>query len=157
MSDSDTQTQAHQQLHWNRKPQNLDALVGEWDTVGKHPLMPSEARGHASFQWLEEAGLLVWRSHYEQPGPPDGIAVIGRDDSNDTYSMVYYDVRGVSRIYETSLEGRVWKFWRNAPGFWQRYTGTFSDDGNTIVSHGELSKDGQHWENDLDLIYTRVK
>jgi hypothetical protein len=33
-------------------------------------------------------------------------------------------------------------------------TGTFSDDGNTITCHGELSRDGVNWEQDLDVVYT---
>jgi hypothetical protein len=31
-----------------------------------------------------------------------------------------------------SLNDGVWKLWREASGFWQRYTGVFSDDGRTI-------------------------
>jgi hypothetical protein len=63
--------------------------------------------------------------------------------------------RDVARIYQMSLEGGVWKMWRAAPGFSQRITGTFSDDGNTITCHGELSRDGSNWEQDLDVTYTR--
>jgi hypothetical protein len=70
--------------------------------------------------------------------------------------MLYYDERGVSRIYEMTVEGSIWRMWRNAPDFMQRMTGNISDDRNTITVHGELSKDGSNWEQDLDLIYTRV-
>jgi hypothetical protein len=50
----------------------------------------------------------------------------------------------------------VWKWWRNAPGFSQRFTGVITADGRTIVSNGELSRDGARWEPDLALTYTRV-
>jgi hypothetical protein len=40
--------------------------------------------------------------------------------------------------------------------FWQRFTGTFSDDGNTITGRGQPSQDGNTWEDDLDLNYQRV-
>ncbi len=152
----DTNTQTQQSLKAN-PASPLNVLVGEWDTVGTHPLIPSGVHGHASFQWLEETALLVMRTHFDQPGPPNGTAVIGRDDSDGTYCMIYYDVRGVARIYKTSLEGGVWKFWRNSPGFSQRFAGTFSDDGNTIVGRGEKSSDDSNWEPDLDLTYTRVR
>jgi hypothetical protein len=56
-----------------------------------------------------------------------------------------------------SLEGGVWKMWRESPSFSQRMTGTFSDDGNIITSHGELSRDGTKWERDLDVMYSRKK
>jgi len=54
-----------------------------------------------------------------------------------------------------SLEGGVWKMWRDAPDFSQRKAGTFSEDGNTIIVQGELSRDGAQWEQDLGVTYTR--
>ena len=70
--------------------------------------------------------------------------------------MLYFDERGVSRRYEVSLLDNVWKWWRNAPEFSQRFAGTIAADGRTIVSSGELSRDGAPWEPDLALTYTRV-
>lgn len=65
--------------------------------------------------------------------------------------MLSSDERGVARILQMSLEGGVWKMWREAPEFSQRMTGTFSADGNTITWHGELSYGGSNWEPDLDV------
>ena len=135
----------------------FEVLVGEWDMVGRHPYFPTAVRGHSSFEWLMEAALLVWRFEWERPGPPSAISVIGHDDSVETYSMFYSDERGVARIYQMSLEGGVWKMWRDSPGFSQRMTNTFSDDGNIITGHGELARDGSNWEHDLDVTYTRKK
>jgi hypothetical protein len=45
--------------------------------------------------------------------------------------------------------------WRDAPEFSQRMTGTLSSDGNTITCQWELSYDGEHWEQNLDVTYTR--
>jgi hypothetical protein len=70
--------------------------------------------------------------------------------------MLYFDERGVSRIHETTLEGNIWKFWRNAPGFSQRNTGTFADNDNTIQLISELCRDDVNWANDLEQTYTRV-
>lgn len=136
----------------------LGALVGEWITAGTHPLFSGAIlRGRVSFEWLEGGAFLIMYSDVEQPGPPSAIAVFGRDDSVERYSMLYFDERGVSRIYEMSLEGSVWKMWRNSPGFSQRFTGTFSDDGNTITGVWELSKGDAKWERDLQLTYTKVR
>ncbi len=135
----------------------LDILVGEWNLVGIHPLFPSPVPGRSSFEWLEEEALLVWRSSFERPGPPSAISVIGHDDSVETYSLLYFDERGVSRIYTMNLKGNVWKMWRESPGFSQRFTGTFSDDGNIITGHWEKSSDGSNWEQDLDLTFTKVR
>jgi len=133
----------------------FDILVGEWNMVGTHPGLPSPVHGHSSFEWLRERALLVWRFDWERPGPPSAISVIGHDDTVDTHSMLYADERGVARIYQMSLDGGLWKMWRDSAGFSQRMTGAFSEDGNTVVVHGELSRDGSNWEQDLDVTYTR--
>lgn len=133
----------------------LDSLVGEWTMVGTHPAFTSAAHGHSSFEWLREGALLVWHFEWERPGPPSALSVIGHDDSVEMCSMLYADERGVARVYQMSLEGGVWKMWRDAPDFSQRMTGTFSEDGNTIIVQGELSRDGAQWEQDLGVTYTR--
>ena len=99
----------------------------------------------------------MMRSKIDDPRFPSGIAIFGSDDSAEAYFMLYFDERGVARKYEVTLHDNIWKVWRNAPGFSQRYTGTIVDGGNTIIGKGELSKDGSSWEQDLDLTYTRVE
>ncbi len=140
-----------------RSLRQFDILIGEWDTVGTHPYFPSAVHGHTSFEWLVQDALLVWHLDWERPGPPNAISVIGHDDAVGPCSMLYSDERGVARIYQMSLEGGVWRLWRESPGFSQRMTGTFSSDGNTITVHGELSRDGSTWEQDLDVTYTRKR
>ena len=66
----------------------------------------------------------MMRSEIDEPGIPSGIAIIGSDDSTQEYFMLYFDERGVSRKYEVTLRDNVWKWWRNVPGFSQRYEGT---------------------------------
>jgi hypothetical protein len=55
-----------------------------------------------------------------------------------------------------SLENGQWKQWRQAPGFSQRFIGTFSEDGRTITARWEISSNGEQWERDFELTYTRV-
>jgi hypothetical protein len=69
--------------------------------------------------------------------------------------MLASDERGVARILQMSLEGGVWKMWRDAPEFSQRMTGTLSSDGNTMTCQWELSYDGEHWEQNLDVSFVR--
>ncbi|HUH98291.1 MAG TPA: hypothetical protein VLZ89_13075 [Anaerolineales bacterium] len=134
------------------------ALIGEWKTLGKHPLFPdATAHGRASFEWLEGGAFLIMHSEIDEPGILTGIAIIGSDESLEQCFMLYFDERGVSRKLEVTLHDNIWKWWRNAPGFSQRFTGTIVDGGNTIIGKGELSRDGSTWEKDLDLTYTRVK
>lgn len=130
----------------------LEALVGEWAV--EVPQFPGQ-RGRAIFEWLEGGAYL--RLHAAAPDPaPTSTWVIGRDDSGDTYTALYYDSRGVSRVYQMSFGQGVWKLWREAPGFWQRYSGTLGDDGRSITGAWEKSPDGSSWELDFDLVYTRV-
>lgn len=59
---------------------------------------------------------------------------MGLDDSRGQFTQLYADARGVYRVYQNSFQDGFWKVWRDAPpGFSQRFTGTFSDDGNMIV------------------------
>jgi hypothetical protein len=138
--------------------QPLSVLIGTWDTVGAHPLMPGiTLRGRTSFEWLEGEAFLLMHSEIDEPRIPAGIAIFGSDDATEEYSMLYFDERGVSRKYVSTLQGNVWKWWRNSPDFSQRFTGTIVDGGQTIISKGEFSRNGGAWEKDLELTYTRQK
>ena len=135
----------------------LSVLVGMWNTIGTHPLVPGTTfHGRTSFAWIEGGAFLIMHSQIDEPEIPSGIAVFGSDDATGECSMLYFDERGVSRKYEVSLQENVWKWWRNAPGFSQRLAAVIAADGRTIVSRGELSRDGASWEPDLELTYTRV-
>ena len=59
-----------------------------------------------------------------------------------------------------SFGNGVWKLWRDEPDFSpldfaQRYTGAFSDDGNTIEGPWDIRHYGGTWEQDFDLIYVK--
>jgi len=96
-------------------------------------------------------------SEIDAPNFPEGIAIFGSDDATGEFFMLYFDERKVSRKYEAYFQDNVLKWWRNAPGFSQRYSWTFTDNDNTIIGKGELSKDGKNWERDLEQTFTRVK
>jgi len=138
--------------------QEWHRLVGRWETEGTHPMLPGEPiRGTSTFEWLDGQRFMIWRSHYDHPKLPDGVIIIGVTDGQ--LSMHYFDQRGVYRVYLASLHDDIWRYWRDAspPDLSQRFTGTFSEDGNTVTGEGQLSKDGSTWEGDLDLTYHRVE
>ena len=120
------------------------------------PTDPPSVRGRVSFAWIEGGAFLLMRAAVDWAGPSGAVAIIGRDDAAEDYSMLYFDARGVSRIYGMNLDGGVWRQWRAAPGFSQRFTGTFDDGGRTITARWEKSTDGSHWEHDFDLTYTKT-
>jgi hypothetical protein len=137
----------------------LEPLIGVWDTVGEHGRIPGTVlHGRTTFTWLEPARLVLMRSRIaEDVGVPEGVAVIGADDQLGTFSMVYSDERGVTRIQAVAVDGEGLRWWRDAPGFRQRYSLTFDADGRTMTGRGELSLDDGPFEQDLDLTYTRVE
>jgi len=133
---------------------DLNAFVGEWTTEATHPAVPGTVvRGEAVFEWLEGERFLILRARNEHPDFPDSISVIGTVD--ERIAMYYFDSRGVHRVYEMSLSQGVWKLWRDAPGFSQRFTGTFAEDGNTITGLFTLSRDDSTWDDDLEITYRR--
>jgi hypothetical protein len=110
--------------------------------------------GQSTFEWLEGQRFLIQRSRYDHLEIRDAMAVFGITD--EQLSMHYFDSRGVYRVYAVSLSGGAWRFSRDAPGFSQRFTGTFSDDGNTITGRVELSEDGSTWADDFLITYRRA-
>jgi hypothetical protein len=135
----------------------LERVVGAWTTTGTHPMVPDTVfHGRTTFEWLEGGAFLIIRSEIDEPQIPTGLAIIGSDDKLGTLGMLYFDERGVSRRYEVAMHGDVLRWWRDAPGFSQRWVCTIAGDGRTMVGKGELSKDGSTWEGDLELTYTRV-
>lgn len=140
--------------------EQLGVFVGEWNTVitsmSFDPDPSAVARGHTSFRWLEGGAFLLQYSEVPNTEFPRSTAVIGPDDAARTYGMLYFDSRGVSRIYRMTLSGGIWTLWRDFPGFSQRFNASFSDDNNRITAYWEKSSDGSHWERDFDLTYTRV-
>ena len=145
-------------MQLNPRLQALAVLVGEWATVGTHPMLPGKTfHGHASFTWLESGAFLLFRSLIDEPEIPDGVAILGTDDSNpDGGAMLYFDVRNVSREFRWTISGNVWTWSRDDPGFSQRMVFTIANDGQRIEAKGEMSRNGQSWEPDLQTTYTRL-
>ncbi|WP_426247376.1 hypothetical protein [Nocardioides sp. LHG3406-4] len=55
-----------------------------------------------------------------------------------------------------SIGDGVWRLWRDCAPFSQRFTGTFSDDGDTIRARWEIAEGHETYVTDFDLVYTRV-
>ena len=98
----------------------------------------------------------MMHSESEAQEIPARIAIFGSDGS-DEYTMLYFDERGISRKYLSTLEDNTWSWWRHDPVFSQRFTGKIINQGNTIIVKGKMSRNGSSWEGDLELTYTRIR
>ena len=136
---------------------DLAPLIGDWRVTVSNASFLSEGStlsGTTSFSWLDDA-LIVMRSEFPEGGPPRSTSVIGRNESLDTYSMLYYDARGVSRTYTMGFDVDTWMLLRQDPDFYQRFVGRL--DGDTISAEWQISTDaGVTWEHDFDLTYERL-
>jgi hypothetical protein len=148
----------------------LNRFVGSWVTEATHPALPDVVvHGNASFEWLAGQRFLILRSRNDHPDFPDSISIIGFTDvdragadanasaasGGSRLCMHYFDSRGVFRVYEVNVDAEAWRLWRNAPGFSQRFTGSFADSGNTIAGRWQLCEDDVNWNDDLQIVYRR--
>ena len=142
----------------------LDPLVGTWEIQASHRLMAGVIiRGRATFEWMAGKVVMLWRADYDLPDIPDSISMLtcanagdGSADADEPCTMHYVDQRGVTRVFRFNAEPGVFRFWRDWPGFSQRFTYTLSPDGNTLAGIVELNQDGATWVEDLRSAYHRV-
>src|ERR1700733_280948 len=141
----------------------LEVFVGEWSMEPRFDgIPPADEGARAAFEWLPGGQFLVQRWRVPVPEAPDGIAIIGSDPSKeDQYLQHYFDSRGVARLYRMTLQGNVWRLWRDDADFspldfGQRYTAKISGDGQTITGTWEICHDGTIWQRDFDLSYRRL-
>ncbi|MFI7618196.1 hypothetical protein ACIBP6_43950 [Nonomuraea terrae] len=140
----------------------LDTLLGRWTVRLK---VDGVGTSWTEFSWQDDGLFLHQRSDAEiPPSAPPGwrenapfpvTSLIGLDDASEQFTMMYADARGVHRVYQMTLADGVWRIWRHAPGFNQRFHGTFSPGGDAIDARWEMSEDGETWRVDFGLTYTR--
>ena len=147
----------------------LDVFVGEWVLEarfpGDQPTPPDAARdglvARSRFEWALDRQFLLQRTEIPVPEAPDSLTIVSTDPETGGYTQHYYDSRGVMRLYAMSLADGVWTLTRESPDFTplnfrQRFTGTFSQDGNTISGAWETGHDIGEWAHDFALTYRRA-
>jgi hypothetical protein len=138
---------------------DLQPLVGRWRmelyNAAFLPDPDTRVSGSAEIGWIEDGSALRMRQgDPEQPGA--AVWIIGRDDSEAGYSVLYADGRGVSRIYRMSFDDRHWQMWRDTPEFSQRFEAQLDPDQGAIRGRWEKSTDQRAtWEHDFNVDYVR--
>jgi hypothetical protein len=131
----------------------FEALIGTWDTEAKHRMVDEVVLGSTSFEWLEGGHFVVQRSRTAHDLFPDGISIIGLPEAGDGLVMEYFDSRGVRRTYRVSFEDGVLRYWRDHPGFDQRFSATIARD--TFEGLFELAETPGDWREDMRVTYRR--
>jgi hypothetical protein len=146
----------------------LEVFVGEWVMEVRFPGGPppgaadGEPAARARFEWALDGQFLLQRTTVPDPVVPDSLALIGVGLQTGAYTQHYYDSRGVARLYAMTLDADgVWTLSRESPDFTpldftQRYTGTFSADGNTISGAWEIGLADGELRHDFGLSYHRA-
>lgn len=137
----------------------LQFLLGAWEMeLSEAAFLPApDARVHSPviFEWIDQGAALLMRMG--GAGTPTAAWIIGRDESDPDYYVLYADDRGVSRVYRMSFSDRTWRMWRDTPAFSQRFDAEVSPDQAEITGSWQKSVDGgQTWEHDFTVRYSRL-
>lgn len=110
----------------------LDRLVGTWCVSGG-------AQGTSKYEWMEGGFFLIQHVELADNGSTTkGIEIIGHlrpfseASSPDIHSR-YYASNGETLDYVYELDGDTLTIWSGGKGSPAYYTGTFSEDGNTLT------------------------
>jgi hypothetical protein len=139
----------------------LEPLVGHWrmevDGVAFLPDPGTRVTGSINVDWIEGGAAIVIRQG-DSEHPPAAVWIIGRDDTEDEYSVLYADGRGVSRTYRMSFGDAHWQMWRDTPEFSERFYAELDPAGQRISGRWEKSADeGANWEHDFNIDYIRAE
>jgi hypothetical protein len=145
---------------------DLEIFVGQWALEvrfpGAEPGGPAgEPAARSGFEWILGGRYLAQRTEISVPEAPDSLAIVAADQDGGRYTQHYYDSRGVTRLYAMTFAAGVWTLVRESADFSpldfaQRFTGTFSADGNRIDGRWEKALPGSGWELDFELNYVRI-
>ena len=135
----------------------LETLVGTWELRG-HTLDTAEdtINGRVTIEWLPGGFFLQMRGTIESMGfALESLEILRYDPSTNTFpSLVYSSMNGVPLQYWWDVQGDVVTHWTEGA----KYTGRFSDDGNTL-SGGWRPEEGHETTagNTYDAVMIRVK
>ena len=116
----------------------------------RHSEMDQPVAGRQRYERVLGGTFVRLDWTYDHPDFPDALALLTDD------AMHYFDVRGVTRVFEVEFTDDGWSMERIDPEFSQRYTARYVGP-DAIESEGERSDDGgATWQHDFTMSYLRV-
>jgi hypothetical protein len=129
---------------------SLDRLLGTWDVSMNHVAIPETVRGRQTYERVLDDAFILMRATMEHPLVPDALALLEPERYH------YFDVRGVTRVYELEVDDASWSMIRRDADFWQRSSVSFTGP-EEMTGTGDNSHDeGVTWEHDYSITYRRV-
>ncbi len=129
----------------------LDRLLGTWEFTMYHSAMSEPVTGRQRYERVLDGAFVLQHWTYDHPDFPDAIALL----ADDRYH--YFDVRGITRVFELEVDDAGWSMIRLDMDFSQRYTARFRGP-DFMESTGEMSHDnGVTWQPDFTMTYQRVE
>ena len=128
----------------------LDRLVGTWQFTMHHVALPEPVTGVQRYERVLDGAFLMLDWSFAHPDFPDAISLL------DEHTSHYFDVRGISRVFDLSHVETGWFMIRRDADFWQRSSATFRGT-DAMEGSGENSFDsGTTWEHDFTISYVRA-
>ena len=129
---------------------SLNRLLGTWDVTMRHVAMPDPTAGRHHYERVLQGAFVMLQATYDHPELPDATALLSES------ALHYFDVRGVTRVFELEVDDAGWTMIRRDSDFWQRSSATFRG-ADEMHGPGANSHDGGvTWEHDYDMSYVRV-
>jgi hypothetical protein len=130
---------------------SLDRLLGSWELTMRHSAFPEPVPGRQRYERVLDGAFVILHWSYDHPEFPDAIAMFNES------SCHYFDVRGVIRVFDFTIDDAGWSMIRIEDEFSQRTTGRFRGE-SVIDCVGERSGDrGATWEHDFSMELRRIE
>ena len=135
----------------------LESLVGTWELRGRTlDSKVDDLSGWTTFEWMPGGFFLKVSGEIEFRGfKVQSLEMVAYDPKSQTFpSSVYSNMSGAVLAYQWEVQGNLVTHWMETA----KYTGTISEDGNTL-SGGWRPIEGKEGAENVayDAVMTRVK
>jgi hypothetical protein len=129
---------------------SLDRLLGTWSFTMRHSATTQPVSGQQRYERVLDGAFVILHWTYDHPDFPDAIALL------DERTCHYFDVRGITRVFDVTVDDTRWALSRAGEDFWQRSETRFVGT-EAMAGVGENSYDGgATWQHDYSIQYVRV-
>jgi hypothetical protein len=116
----------------------------------RHSAMGDPVAGRQRYDRVLDGAYLYLTWTYDRPDFPDALAMLSSEQ------MHYFDVRGITRVFDLQVDDSGYEMVRLDPEFSQRFTARF-EGSDLIETTGEYSDDrGATWQPDFTMTSVRV-